>query len=317
MSDLAAADPTVRHGVRPRPFRRRSKRARGVREGLLGVGLILPAVAVLGVFTFYPFAWNFDLAAHQTVLYPPGTSKWASYHQFVQVVTSSTFFDSLRSTAIFTCISVPIALFLGLALAVAANQRRRGSAFFQVAFSSTAVTSVVVAAVIFTTFLDPNYGILPWLGFNTAPGISGSPSWALYAISGISAWQFTGFSFIIMIAGLQSLPEEVLEAARIDGANTWRVFWRVIVPLMSPTIFFGGVVGTILALQSFGVIDYLIGSYNAQTTHTNVLINYIFDEVINNNFGVAACLAIALFAITALITLAQFRILERRVHYAA
>lgn len=294
-----------------------TKRRQRRNEALLGYALLLPAFAVFGMFTFYPFVWNLDLATHQTQLFSTAT-KYVGYHQFTQVVTSSEFLQSLKSTAIFTVISVPAALFLGLALAVAANRRLRGSAFFQLAFSSTAVTSVAVAAVIFTTFLDPNFGILNWLGFKTAPGISGSPSWALYAVAGISAWQFTGFSFIVMIAGLQSLPEEVLEAARIDGASSWRVFWRVIVPLMSPTIFFGGVIGTILALQSFGVVNYLIGSDTATVyTHTNVLVNYLYNEIVDNNFGVAACIAVALFLITLLVTLAQFRVLEKRVHYAA
>jgi ABC-type sugar transport system permease subunit len=128
-----------------------------------------------------------------------------------------------------------------------------------------------------------------------------------------------GLSFIIMLAGLQSLPEEVLEAARTDGASTWTVFWRVTVPLMSPTIFFAGVIGTIIALQSYGVVDILIASSGqgsqAVYTHTNLLINYIYDEIYNRQFGVAACLAIALFFITLIVTAVQFRVLSKRVHY--
>lgn len=311
-----ASTTEARPATRAPRRRRRSKRSLAFREALLGYGLILPALAVFAVFTFYPFAENVDLAAHKQILFSKATP-YVGVHQFWSIITGSMFLQSLKATAIFTVIAVPAGLLLGLALAVAANRRLRGSAFFQIAFSSTAATSVAVAAVIFTTFLDPNFGILSWLGFKTAPGINGAHGWAIYAVSGIQAWQFTGFSFIIMIAGLQSLPEEVLEAAKIDGANAWQSFWRVIVPLMSPTIFFGGVVGTILALQSFGVIDILIGSPYAAYTHTNVLINYIYDEIINNNFSLAACLALALFAITLIVTLLQFRVLEKRVHYAA
>ena len=210
---------------------------------------------------------------------------------------------------------MPLGIFLGLALAVFAHQKLRGMAFFQVIFSSTAITSVAVAAVIFQTILSPYNGLMQWLGVNTSPGIAESPGWAIEAVAGIQAWQFLGLSFIIMIAGLQSLPEEVLEAARIDGAGTWRLFWRVTVPLMSPTIFFGAVIGTIAALQSFGVIDILIGSGQVAYTHTNVLVNYIFDEISTQQYGVAACLSIALFLITLVLTLVQFRVLERRVHY--
>jgi sn-glycerol 3-phosphate transport system permease protein len=297
--------------------RRMSRRVSRTKEAGLAYLMLLPALAVFGVFTFFPFIENFDLAAHTKGPYPSSPNPYVGTSQFFDVIRSSAFLDSLRSTAIFVAIAVPLGLFLGLALAVFANQKLRGTAFFQIVFSSTAITSVAVAAVVFETILDPRSGLMQWLGVHTAPGIQLSPGWALYAIAGISAWQFMGFSFIIMIAGLQSLPEEVIEAARMDGAGSWRVFWRVIVPLMSPTIFFGGVVGTIVALQSFGAIDIIIGNTNTTFTHTNVLINYIYDLIVyNRQFGVAACVAIALFLITLLVTVAQFRVLEKRVHYA-
>ena len=291
---------------------------RRVKEALLGYALLVPALAIFGVFTFYPFVYNLSLAAHQTAPYPGYPSPYVGYHQFTSVITSSAFLDSLRSTAIFVVIAVPVGIIAGLALAVFANQKLRGTAVFQIIFSSTAITSIAVAGVIFFTILSPSNGLMQWLGINTSPGINESPSWAIYAVAGVQAWQFMGFAFIIMIAGLQSLPEEVIEAARIDGASSWRVFWRVIVPLMSPTIFFAVVIGTITALQSFGAINILIGYQNVAFTHTNVLINYIFDEIYySRNFGVAASLAIALFLITLAVTVAQFRVLERRVHYGS
>ena len=302
--------------IPPRP--RRTRRLARTKEATLGYALLLPALAVFGVFTFFPFLKNFDLAAHHPGPYPGSPNPYVGASQFFQIIRSSPFLDSLRTTLIFVGIAVPLGLFLGLALAVFANQKLRGSAFFQVVFSSTAITSIAVAAVVFETILSPSNGLMQWLGVHTGPGIQQSPGWAIEAIAGISAWQFMGFSFIIMIAGLQSLPEEVLEAARIDGASSWRVFWRVIVPLMSPTIFFGGVVGTILALQSFGAIDIIITNQYTTSSHTNVLINFIYDEIVyNRNFGYAACLSIALFLITLLVTVAQFRILEKRVHYAS
>jgi ABC-type sugar transport system permease subunit len=120
-----------------------------------------------------------------------------------------------------------------------------------------------------------------------------------------------------MSAGLQSVPDEVLEAARIDGATAWTRFWRVTVPMLSPTIFFGVVVGTIFAFQSFGQIDILIGAQNAAYRHVDVLIYNIVNTLTqDNNPGAAAVMSIALFLITLVLTLLQLRFLERRVQYA-
>ena len=120
-----------------------------------------------------------------------------------------------------------------------------------------------------------------------------------------------------MSAGLQSVPDEVLEAARIDGASSWTRFWRMTVPMLSPTIFFGMVVGTIFAFQSFGAVDILIGNPNAVRLHTNVLIYNIVNTLqIENNPGAAAIMATALFLIMLVLTLLQMRLLERRVTYA-
>jgi ABC-type sugar transport system permease subunit len=299
------------------PAKRRTRSWYGG-ESMLGYLLLVPALAVFGVFTFFPFAENVDLAMHRSAPYPGYPTPFVGYHQFWSVITSSSFLASLTATAIFVAIAVPVGVLLGLGLAVFANQKLRGMAFFQVIFSSTAVSSVAVAAVIFQTILSPSNGLMQWLGVNTSPGIAQSPGWAIEAVAGVQAWQFLGLSFIIMIAGLQSLPEEVVEAARMDGANAWGVFWRVIVPLMSSTIFFAAVIGTILALQSFGAIDILIGSGQVVYDHANVLINNVYDNVYyNRNFGVAACQSIALFLITLGVTIVQFRILEKRVHYAA
>ena len=120
-----------------------------------------------------------------------------------------------------------------------------------------------------------------------------------------------------MSAGLQSVPEELLEAARIDGAAAWTRFWRMTVPLLSPTIFFAVVVSTIYAFQAFGAIDILIGAQNAARRHVNVLIYNIVNTLeIENNPGAAAILSIVLFLILLVLTLLQMRLLERRVTYA-
>ncbi len=212
---------------------------------------------------------------------------------------------------------VPTSILLGLVLAVAAHRKLKGMAVYRLIFSSTVVSSVAVASVIFGTLLNPVVGLLPWLGINPNPPALESTTWALPSVALISIWQFLGLSFIIMTAGLSSVPDELLEAARIDGAGAWTRFWRMTVPLLSPTIFFALVVSTIYAFQAFGAVDILIGPANAVRLHTNVLVYNIVNTLqVENNPGEAAIMATVLFLIMLGLTLVQMRLLERRVSYA-
>ncbi|MGP0029431.1 MAG: carbohydrate ABC transporter permease [Acidimicrobiales bacterium] len=295
---------------------RAQRRLRRFKEAGLGYLLIVPALTIFAVFSFYPFFRNFQLALYQTPPVPGLPSHYVGLHQVTQVLSSSSFLQSLVTTFLFVLMVVPVSLVVGLALAVAAHRKLRGIGAYRLVFSSTVVSSVAVAAVVFGTLMNPVVGLLPWLGINPQPPLLENTTFALPAVALMTVWQFTGLSFIIMLAGLQSVPEEVLEASRIDGATAWTRFWRMTVPMMSPTIFFGMVVGTIFAFQSFGQIDILIGYQNAAYRHVNVLIYNIVNTLTQENDpGAAAVMCIALFLITLVLTLLQMRFLERRVHY--
>ena len=299
------------------PNRTSPRQVQRLKEIGLGYLLVLPALAIFAVFTFYPFVHNFKLAFYQTPPVPGLPSHYVGLHQVTQVLSSSSFLESLSTTFIFVALIVPISLIAGLALAVVAHRKLRGMSVYRMIFSSTVVSSVAVAAVVFGTLMNPIVGLLPWLGINPTPPLLENTTWALPSVALMTIWQFLGLSFIIMSAGLQSVPEEVLEAARIDGATAWTRFWRVTVPMLSPTIFFGVVVGTIFAFQSFGQIDILIGAQNAAYRHVDVLIYNIVNTLTqDNNPGAAAVMSIALFLITLVLTLLQLRFLERRVQYA-
>jgi sn-glycerol 3-phosphate transport system permease protein len=307
-----AALPEVRSAPRASTLSRRLRREAG-----LAYLLILPAMILFGVFSFYPFLRNFKLMLYQTPPVPNLPGHYVGLSQIIPTITSTQFTQSLVSTIEFALMVVPTSLILGLALAVAAHRKLKGMAVYRMIFSSTVVSSVAVASVVFGTLMDPVVGFLPWLGINPNPPLLENTTWALPAVALITIWQFLGLSFIIMSAGLQSVPDELLEAAQIDGAGTWSRFWRMTVPLLSPTIFFAVVVSTIYAFQSFGAIDILIGFQNAARLHTNVLIYNIVNTLEQeSNPGVAAILATVLFLITLGLTLLQMRLLERRVHYA-
>jgi sn-glycerol 3-phosphate transport system permease protein len=296
-----------------------SPAVRGRRRKQAGLAylMLLPALALFGVFSFYPFLRNFKLMLYASPPVPGLPPHYVGLHQIVPTITSTQFTQSLLTTLLFIVMVVPISLIAGLALAVAAHRKLKGMAAYRVIFSSTVVSSVAVASVVFGTLLNPVVGLLPWLGINPTPPALESTTWALPAVAMITIWQFLGLTFIIMLAGLQSVPDELLEAARIDGAGPWTRFWRMTVPLLSPTIFFAGVISTIYAFQAFGAIDILIGAPYVVRLHTNVLIYNIINTLqVENNTGVAAIMAIVLFLILLVLTLLQLRFLERRVTYA-
>lgn len=294
-----------------------AKRRRRNKDTALAYLLLLPAAVIFGVFVFYPFARNFKLALYENPPFPGLPSHYVGLHQVAQVLTSTNFLQSLVSTLLFVIMVVPASVFFGLLLAVAAHRKLKGMALYRMIFSSTVASSVAVAAVIFGTLLDPVVGLLPWLGLSPSTPYLESPTTALPAIAVLTVWQGLGLAFVILSAGLQTVPDDLLEAAQIDGAGPWTRLWRITVPMLSPTIFFAIVVATITAFQSFGQVDILIGYERAAYLHTNVLTYNIYSSLlVYNNPGEAAVLSIVLFLLTLAVTLLQLRFLERRVHYA-
>ncbi len=289
-------------------------RRRRVREMSLAYFLLLPSLAIFAVFVFYPFFRNFYLGLYSTPPFPGLPKRWVGLEQYHDVLTSSEFFNSLKVTVVFAILTVPTGIVLGLGLAVLAHHQLKGIAIYRTIFSSTVATSVAVASVIFGTLFNPVVGLLPWLGVNPRPPILDNPDLALAAVAVITIWQTLGLTFILMSSGLQAIPEELNEAAEVDGAGPMRRFWLVTLPMLSPTIFFAVIVGSIFAFQTFGQIDLL--TQGGPLDRTNVLTYSIYTALRQqNNDGKAAVLAVALFFITLTLTLVQTRVLERRVHY--
>jgi sn-glycerol 3-phosphate transport system permease protein len=309
------ATPTAAPATAPMP-RRKHRFSRRTREALLGYAFILPSLLIFGTFVFYPFFKNFQLSLYRTPPFPNLPKHYVGFQQIRDVLSSADFKNSLWVTVLFALITVPTGIILGLLLAVVAHQRLRGISIYRTIFSSTVATSVAVASLIFFTLLNSQIGLLNyWLGRGSALSPLDDPKWALIAVASVTVWQNLGLSFILMSAGLQSVPDELLEAARVDGAGVWSRFRNVTLPMLSPTLFFASVVGGILAFRAFGQID-LLTQGGPPHAHTNVLIYALYTSVFQEgDDGKAAVYAIALFVITLVLTLIQLRLLERRVQY--
>ena len=290
--------------------------ARRVREAALGYLLILPALAAFGVFVFYPLVKTAYLGFFLAPPTPNLPLHYDGIHQYAQVLGSSEFRGDLGRTGLFVLLTVPVAIVIGLALANLAHTRVPGIRAFRTIYSSTIATSTSVASVMFFTLLNPQVGLLSYLfGKEGGNGILQDPTWALPAIALVTVWLNIGFTFILMSAALQSLPQDVLEAAKVDGAGSFARFRQVTLPLLSPILFFAAVIGVISGFQAFGQIDILTqGGPNHATT---VLIYDLYQQAFQyNNPGYAAVLSVALFVILLLLTFVQFWFFQRRVSYA-
>lgn len=289
-------------------------RARRRREAGLGYLLVLPALAAFGVFVFYPLLKTVYIGFFQTPPFPNLPSHYVGLSQYRAVLGSSEFLGSLWRTVLFVLFTVPAGIAVGLALAALAHERLAGIRVFRTIYSSTVATSTAVASAIFFTLLNPQVGLFSyWLGMQGGNGVLQNTTWALPAVAVVTVWQTIGFTFILMSAALQSVPDELLEAARVDGASAWARFRRVTLPLLSPTVFFAVVIGVIASFQAFAQIDVL--TKGGPNNHTEVLIYYLYQSFIANDDGTAAVVSVALFVILLVLTLIQFRFVERRVFY--
>jgi sn-glycerol 3-phosphate transport system permease protein len=280
----------------------------------LALLLLLPSLVVFGVFVFYPLARTIWLGFQRSD--PFGNTEFIGISQYKDVLTSHPFLRSLTTTFKFVLLTVPAGLLFGLGLAMLGHQQLRGIRIYRTIFSSTVATSVAVASLMWLTMLNPSIGIvnqvLEKFGHDRIIFLQ-SRGWALLSVAAVTIWQNLGFTFIVISAGLQSVPDELIESARMDGAGPWERFRHVTLPMLSPTLLFAIVVLTINAFQTFGQIDLL--TTGGPLHSTEVLVYHVFQRTTNGDPSTAAVEAVVLFFIILTLTFFQLRFLERRVFY--
>lgn len=302
-----------------------------VKESLIALLFLSPSIVIFVTFFFYPFEQLVlrGLYRNNTA----GTNlRYQGWSQYTDVLGSSEFLDALWRSVQYVIFTVPSGLILGTLLAVAANRRLKGSKIFQAVFSSTIATSAAVASVIFFVLLNPQIGVIkgglppfeldrPLLDnpsgvldfglFHLSTPFGG----ALFGVALSSVWQNLGLSFVVVLAGLQAIPQEVEEAAALDGYGPVRRFFRITLPLLSPVLMFLVVVLVVFALQAFAPIEFLTEGGPAGSTRT--LVYEIFQRQTPNKLHEGAIMSVGLFGVTFIVTLLQFALLEKRVHYGS
>ncbi|MFI6781456.1 carbohydrate ABC transporter permease [Micromonospora sp. NPDC050276] len=302
-----------------RPLSRtRRAAARGrTRETALGLLFVLPGLAGLGIFVIFPLFQAVYLATRGNDILGNPTRSVGLAH-FQELLTPE-FGTVLWQTLVFTVLVVVPGVLLPLALAAPMTQRLPGMRIFRTAFALPFAYSVSAASVVWLIMLNPGISPVNWaLGLIgvPAPNWTTEPGWAMATVVGVTVWMVSGFNLLVLAAGLAGVDEEVLEAARMDGATGPRQFVSIVLPMISPSLFFAVVTTTLAALQALGQVQIMTdGGPNG---HTRTLVYSIFDNAFHNNnsnFGLASAQGLVLLVIGVLIAVVQFGVLERRVHY--
>lgn len=308
-------------------------------DTLVGYGYLLPAFLVLLGFHFLPILYAFYISLFSWKI---AQGPFIGLDNYVNALTNPDFWDSLKVSVFYALGVIPGTLILAVLIGTALHQRIRGRGIYRLIYFIPYVTPAVAVALVWRWIFHAQYGILNYLlgqvgipsqgwlvepnsflelllqNLQTAiPGWLAGPSEALVAIMVFTIWHTLGFGTVIILAGLSNIPDEIYDAARMDGAERWPLLRHVTLPLLSPTLFFLTIVLTIGAFQSFNSIyvmtDPIHGGPLGTTRNATMYIYQNFFEFAR--LGYASAVALLLLLIVLALTIVQLRVLGRRVHY--
>lgn len=247
-----------------------------------------------------------------------GDIEFIGLDNYVQLLKDENFKISFLNSILFMVISVPVTLFLSVLIAVILNQGVRFVKVFRTAVFLPYVTATIaVAAVwqlIFNPTMGPINGMLMKLGIDQPPGWLSSPSWALISVSIVYIWHSIGYYMVLFLAGLQSIPDYLYEAADLDGAGPISKFFKITLPMLSPVLFFTTIIGVINSFKVFDLIYVLTGGGPGRSTH--VLVYDIYNSAFKQfEYGYASAMAYVLFLLILLISIVQFMGQKKWVNY--
>ncbi len=288
-------------------------------EARAGWVFITPALVMITCFFVLPVIGAFALSLTDFDIYSigvPADTRFIGLANYATLLTSPLFWTALRNTAYYVLVGAPLSVAVSLVAAVMLNSKlTRWKPFFRSAFFAPWVTTLVAVAIVWRYVYQPEYGPLNWLlglvGIHRIDWL-GDPHWAMPAIILLSVWKNFGFNMLIFLAGLQNIPDELYEAAELDGAGTWQRFRHITVPMLGPTFVFVGVVTMIAAFQIFS--EPYVMTQGGPLNSTLTLVLYMYDQGFRWwRLGFASAVAMVLFLLTLLGTLVQLRLQRRSI----
>ena len=273
-----------------------------------GNRFVMPALVLLSLVTIYPIIYVFYLSLHRRLLIFD-ISRFVGIDNYIFLFKDDRFWNALKNTVYFTTLSVSLELILGLAIAMLLNMSFRFKGVARALVLIPWAIPTVVSARMWEWIYNTDFGILNYL-IGAKINWLGSPFWAINAAVFMDAWKTTPFVVILLMAGLQVIPLELYQAARIDGANAWQIFRRVTLPLLKPVILVVLIFRTLDAFRVFDAIYVLTGGGPANTTETLSIYAYkvLFQTL---QFGYGSTLSVVVFLCTGAISIFYIRLLSR------
>jgi trehalose/maltose transport system permease protein len=276
---------------------RRGRRSVFREERRLGAVMLIPALAVILLVAAYPICYAVWLSLNEYSIIHPGLSRFVGLDNYIEALTSSAFWGAMKTTVLFAAISVSLELVIGLAMALVMHQAFRGRALLRAVVLVPWAILTVVTAITWRTIFEPELGFVnTTLSALSLPGAStvwlGEEGYALAVMILADVWKTAPFMALLLLAGLQGIPEELYDAAKVDGANTWQRFRSVTLPLLVPAITVALIFRTLDALRIFD-LPYVL-TKGANGTETLSLIAQK-ELVLNRNTGLGSALSILTF----------------------
>lgn len=277
---------------------------------------IAPAILFFSLFFLYPIVYLVYLSFTSWNLISPNKD-FVGLANYIELLTSEDFLQVLKNTFLFTVLSVALSIGLSLLLAIWLNRPSAFHGWVQAAVFTPHIISLVSISLIWMWLMDPQFGLLNWLLDKLHLPQSqwlGDTTSALYSLVLVSVWKMVGYNALVFIAGLQSIPQEIYEAAAMDEATSWARFSRLTLPMLSPTLFFLLVVNTIASFQVFDTVKIM--TEGGPVNSTNMLVFFIYQNGFDFfKVGYASAAGVVLLILVGLLTLVHFMFLAKRVHY--
>ena len=279
---------------------------------------VTPGLALIGVFFAIPVIGAFLLSFTDFDIYSignPANTRFIGLDNYRTLFTTPLFWTALKNTTYYVAVGGPLSVAVSLAAAIAVNAKAvRWKPFFRSAFFAPWVTSLVAVSLVWRYVYHPQYGplnaMLGSVGIGPIDWL-GNPRWAMPAIILVSVWKNFGYNMLVFLAGLQTIPEELYEAADLDGAGAWRRFRHVTLPMLGPTFVFVGVVTMIAAFQIFS--EPYVMTQGGPLKSTLTLVLFMYEQGFRWwRLGFAAAVAVVLFLLTLVGTLVQLRLRRER-----